>query len=166
MTKEDLLALIDARAASDPEFAALVAARNDTAIASALSVGRIRYQSRLITERGVISALGPVEGEALLAGLEAFAAADPATLPEQIAPAHKGIARVIGWLKPPSEGVDIGDPLTHQLLDTMVALGVSGVTAERVAAIKALAAVADPISEMDVRRAIWADDGTYRPQGG
>ena len=154
MNKAELLALIDAKSAINPEFAALVAARNDTAIAAALSVGRIKYAPRLITERGIISALGPVEGEALLAGLEAFAAADAATLPEQIAPAHKGIARVIGWLKPPSEGVDIGDPLTHQLLDTMVALGVQGVTAERVAAIKALAAVADPISTGAVSAAL------------
>lgn len=154
MTKEELLALVDARVASDPEFAALVAARNDTAIAAALSEGRTKYTTRLITERGIISALGPVEGEALLAGLEAFAAADPATLPEQIAPAHAGIARVIGWLKPPSEGVDIGDPLTHQLLDTMVALGVQGVTAERVAAVKALAAVVDPIDLSAVSAAL------------
>ena len=44
LTQADLLALIDARAASDPEFAALVAARNDTAIAAALSVGRIKAE--------------------------------------------------------------------------------------------------------------------------
>lgn len=165
MTPAELLALIDARAAQDAEFAALVATRNDTAIAEALSVGRIRYQSRLITERGVISALGPVEGEALLAGLESFAGSSLA--PEHpLYAAHAGIKRMIGWLKAPAEGVDVGDPLTHQLLDTMVALGVQGVTAERVAAIKALAAVPDPISDMDVRRAIWADDGTYLPQEG
>ena len=165
LTKQELLALIDARAAQDAEFAALVASRRDRDIAEALSVGRIRYQSRLITERGVISALGPVEGEALLAGLESFAASSlPAEHP--LYAAHAGIVRVIGWLKPPSEGVDVGDPLTHQLLDTMVAVGVPGVTAERVAAVKALAAVADPISDMDVRRAVWADDGTYLPQEG
>ena len=153
LSKDELLALIDARAAQDAEFAALVAARNDTAIAAALSVGRIRYQSRLITERGVISALGPVEGEALLAGLEAFAASSLAA-EHPLYAAHAGIKRVVGWLKPPSEGVDIGDPLTHQLLDTMVALGVQGVTAERVAAIKALAAVADPVSTDAVSAAL------------
>ena len=122
MTPSDLLALIDARAAEDAEFAALVAARNDTAIAAALSVGRTRLQSRLITERGVISALGPIEGEALLQGLEGFAAA--ALPPEHpLAAHHAGIKRVIGWLRPPSEGVDIGDPLTQQLLDFFGRLG-------------------------------------------
>lgn len=145
MTPSDLLALIDARAAEDAEFAALVAARKDTQIAAALSAGRVRYVSRLLTERGVISALGPVEGEALLAGLESFAGS---TLPEghPLAAYHAGIKRVIGWLKPPSEGVDVGDPLTHQLLDTMVVVGVAGVTAPRVAAVKGLAAQPDPIS--------------------
>ena len=145
MDSADLLALIDARAAEDAEFAALVAARNDTAVAAALSVGRTRLQSRLITERGVISALGPIEGESLLQGLEGFAAA---TLPPEhpLAAHHAGIKRVIGWLRPPSEGVDIGDPLTQQLLGTMVALGVAGVTAPRVAALLALAAQPDPIS--------------------
>lgn len=157
MTPSDLLALIDARAAEDAEFAALVAARNDTEVAAALSVGRTRLQSRLITERGVISALGSIEGEALLAGLEAFAAA---TLPPEhpLAAHHAGIKRVIGWLRPPSEGVDIGDPLTQQLLGTMVALGVSGVTAPRVAALLALAATADPISVDAVSSALNARD--------
>ena len=153
MTPSDLLALIDARAAEDAEFAALVAARRDREIAAALSAGRTRYAPRLITERGVISALGPIEGEGLLAGLEAFAAA---TLPAEhpLYAAHAGISRVIGWLKPPSEGVDIGDPLTRQLLDTMVALGVSGVTAPRVAAIKALASVTEDISTDAVSAAL------------
>lgn len=157
MTPADLLALIDQRAAEDAEFAALVAARNDTAIAAALSTGRTRLVSRLITERGVISALGPVDGEALLAGLEAFAAA--ALPPEHpLAVHHAGIKRVIGWLRPPSEGVDIGDPLTQQLLGTMVALGVAGVTAPRVTALLALAATADPISVDAVSSALNARD--------
>lgn len=157
LTQAELLALIDARAAQDAEFAALVASRRDRDIAEALSVGRIRYQSRLITERGVISALGPIEGEGLLSGLEAFA--DSTLAPEHpLALYHAGIKRVIGWLKAPAEGVDIGDPLTHQLLDTMVAVGVPGVTAGRVAAVKALAAVADPISVDEVSNAINARD--------
>ena len=153
MTPADLLALIDARAAADAEFAALVAARRDREIADALSTGRTRLQSRLITERGVISALGPVDGEELLAGLEAFAAA---TLPPEhpLAAHHAGIKRVIGWLKPPADGVDLGDPLTQQLLDTMVALGVAGVTAPRVAALRALATVGDAIGTDAVSAAL------------
>ena len=145
MSATAILAMIDARAAIDAEFAALVQSRNDVAISAALSVGRTKVRERLITERGVISALGPVEGEGLLAGLEAFAAA--ALPPEHPLYAHHaGMKRVLGWLKPPADGVDIGDPLTRQLLNTLVALGVSGITAPRVATLLALATEPDPIS--------------------
>ena len=145
MTHAEILALIDARAASNAEFAALVAARNDAGIAAALSEGRTRPRTRMITERGVISILGPIEGEALLQGLEQFAAA---TLPAEhpLAAHHAGIKRIIGWLKPPSEGVDIGDPLTAQLLGTLAALNTQGVTTERVNALLAIAREPDPIS--------------------
>lgn len=61
---------------------------------------------------------------------------------------------MIGWLKAPSEGLDIGDPLTQQLLDTMVALGVAGVTAPRVAALRALATHPETISVNDVSAAL------------
>lgn len=145
MTHEQLLALIDERAAADPVFAADVAERRDAQIAAALSVGRTRVRPRLITERGVISILGPIEGEALLQGLEQFAAA---TLPAEhpLAAHHAGIRRIIGWLKPPSEGVDIGDPLTAQLLGTLAALNTQGVTTERVNALLTMAREPDPIS--------------------
>lgn len=145
MTHEQLLALIDERAAADPVFAADVAERRDAQIAAALSVGRTRVRPRLITERGVISILGPIEGEALLQGLEQFAAA---TLPVEhpLAAHHAGIRRIIGWLRPPSEGVDIGDPLTAQLLQTLAAIGTPGITSSRVAALLAAAREDDPIS--------------------
>ena len=145
MTHQQLLDMIDTRAAADAEFAALAQARNDLAVAAALSAGRTKPRARLITERGVISALGPIEGEGLLAGLEAFATA---TLPPEhpLYAHHAGMKRVLSWLKPPADGVDIGDPLTQQLLQTLVALGVSGITAPRVAALLALASVPDPIS--------------------
>jgi hypothetical protein len=145
MTPAELLSLIDARAATDAEFAAHVKDRNDVGIAAALSEGRTRPRPRLITERGVISILGPIEGEGLLQGLEQWAAA---TLPVEhpLAAHHAGIRRIIGWLKPPSEGVDIGDPLTAQLLGTLAALGAQGITTVRVNALLAMAREPDPIS--------------------
>lgn len=144
MTDQELLALIEQREVSEPAFAILVALRDDVAIVDTLSMGRTRPASRLITERGVISALGPVDGEALLSGLEAFAAA---TLPAEhpLAAQHAGIARAIGWLKPPSEGVDIGDALTRTLLSTLAALGTPGITPARVDTLLALASEPDPI---------------------
>jgi hypothetical protein len=153
MSTAAILAMIDARAASNAEFAALVAARNDAGIAAALSEGRTRPRTRMITERGVISILGPIEGEALLQGLEQFAAA---TLPAEhpLAARHAGIRRIIGWLRPPSEGVDIGDPLTAQLLQTLAAIGTPGITSGRVAVLLAAAREDDPISVSDVSAAL------------
>lgn len=155
MTHADLLAMIDARAASNAEFAALVAARNDAGIAAALSEWRTRPRTRMITERGVISILGPIEGEALLQGLEQFAAA---TLPVEhpLAAHHAGIRRIIGWLRPPSEGVDIGDPLTAQLLQTLAAIGTPGITSGRVAVLLAAAREDDPIEVAAVSAALNA----------
>lgn len=155
MTHADLLAMIDARAASNAEFAALVAARNDSGVAAALSEGRTRPRPRLITERGVISILGPIEGEALLQGLEQFAAA---TLPVEhpLTAHHAGIRRIIGWLRPPSEGVDIGDPLTAQLLQTLAAIGTPGITSGRVAVLLAAAREDDPIEVAAVSAALNA----------
>lgn len=155
MTPAEILAAIDARAASNAEFAALVAARNDAGIAAALSEGRTRPHTRMITERGVISILGPIEGEALLQGLEQFAAA---TLPVEhpLAAHHAGIRRIIGWLRPPSEGVDIGDPLTAQLLQTLAAIGTPGITSGRVAVLLAAAREPDPIDVGAVSAALNA----------
>ena len=62
MTPADLLALIDARAAEDAEFAALVAARNDTMIAAALSVGRKRLVPTEIGSGTILATLGPGGG--------------------------------------------------------------------------------------------------------
>ena len=62
MTPSDLLALIDARAAEDAEFAALVAARNDTAVAAALSVGRQKLVPTEIGSGTILATLGPGGG--------------------------------------------------------------------------------------------------------
>jgi hypothetical protein len=156
MTPADLRALIDQRVATDAEFAALVATGEDKAIADALSVGRVRHVSRLVTERGVISALGPIEGEAALQALEAFAAT---TLPDghPLKSSHAGIARTLSWLKPPADGIDIGDALTRQLLSTFGALGV--LSSATVTALLALSAVPDPIGYAEVSTALAVAEG-------
>jgi hypothetical protein len=58
MNNTELLALIDARAAEDAEFAALVAARNDTAVAAALSVGRQKLVPTEIGSGTILATLG------------------------------------------------------------------------------------------------------------
>ena len=142
-----LLEEIQTRAAADPTFAAALAAGDHTACAAALSVNRTRLRSVLLTERGVMAALGVVDGEAALSALEAFAAA-PASGP--LAAQHAGIARMVSWLS--GAGIDIGDPLAQQLLDVLAAVGV--LAAPSVAKIKALAQVPAPVSASEVSAAL------------
>lgn len=138
--------------------AGLLAARDTQAIADALSAGRARLHERLISERGVLAALPVPAGDVFLSALEAFAAA---TLPDghPLVAYHGTIKRGVGWLK--GEGLDLGDPLTRTLLDTLAQVGV--VDASSVAALKALAETPDPIDEMTVRQACWSDEGVWLP---
>ncbi|MCO4101068.1 MAG: hypothetical protein HEQ38_17075 [Gemmatimonas sp.] len=150
MTADEIRAAIT----SDPAILALMP--DTVAIAAALSAGRTRLVERLITERRILSTLGVVDGAVFLSALEAFAAA---ALPDEhpLAPYHAGIARAIGWLKT-DDGIDIGDATSQAMLDALAAAGV--VTVESAAIVKALARVPAPLSELDVRRAVFADDGS------
>ena len=58
MTHEQLLALIDARAATDPVFAEHVAERRDAQIAAALSEGRTKLVPTEIGSGTILAALG------------------------------------------------------------------------------------------------------------
>lgn len=142
-----LLAEIQTRAAADPAFAASLAAGDHTACAAALSAGRTRLRSTLLTERGVMAALGVVDGEAALSALEAFAAA-PASGP--LAAQHAGISRMVGWLR--GAGIDIGDPLAQQLLDILAAVGV--LAPASVVKIKALAQTPAPVGASEISEAL------------
>lgn len=150
MTPDAIRAAIQA----DETIAALLP--DTAAVAAALSHGRTRLTERLITERRILSALGVIEGAAFLDALDAFAAS---TLPDghPLAPYHAGITRAVGWLKT-SEGIDIGDAASQAMLTALAAAGV--VTQESASTIMALAQVPDPIPEFDVRRAVFADDGS------
>ena len=143
----DLLAEIQARASADSAFAAMLAAGDHTGCAAALSVGRTRLRSVLLTERGAMATLGVVDGEAALSALEAFARA-PASGP--LAAQHAGIARMVGWLG--GAGIDIGDPLAQQLLDALAATGV--LAPASVSKIKSLAQAPAPVSASEVSEAV------------
>ena len=150
MTPTELKAVIDAKAQAEPEFAALRDVGDCTGMAAALSVGRTKVVSHMITERGVMAALGVVAGEAFIEGLEAFAAA---TLPggHPLEAAHPGIKRMIGWLKTDA-GLDIGSTQAHALLDGLAAAGV--LVSGDVATIKALSVQADVIGWYEVAEAM------------
>lgn len=152
MDRAALIELIATRAAGDQEFAALVAARADAAVAAALSVGRTALVPLTITELGVLDTLGTIDGEAFLAGLEAFAGA---TLPDghPFAAHHAGIKRALSWLKD-AKGLDIGSGQAQTMLASLGAAGV--VNAQHAAAIAALARRPAPISVDEVSHALNA----------
>lgn len=134
----------------------LLDSRSSEAIATAVNVGRVRVESRMLSERGVLSALGPTAGDAFLIALE-DAAASADALPLPLRGYYGAIRRAVGWLK--GDGIDVGDAVTRSLLDALAAAGV--VNAASATAIKRLAERADPVTEFDVRRAIWSDAGEY-----
>jgi hypothetical protein len=78
-----------------------------------------------MTERGLYALLGPEAAEAILQALEAAGEVNPV------------VKRALSWLKPPSDGIDLGDASTRGVLDALVTATV--LTAEQVAALKGLA---------------------------
>lgn len=152
MTIEEIRAAIQA----SPELLAMAQAGvpDEAAIAAALPP-IILLREEYITERGVVAALGLIEGEAFLSALETFAVT-PLSSEHPLAPYQPGIARQIAWLK--TAGLDVGSAPARQLLDTLASVGV--IQAAHAATIKGLAETATPVDPILVRRAIFNDDGS------
>lgn len=147
MTPEQIRAAI----ADSPQLLALVP--NTEALAAALSTGRKRRASHFASERGILERFpgGPIAADALLSKLEAFSSIGH--------PMSSIVKRALKFLAQ-AEGLDIGSPATQGLLDALQAGSV--LTADEVAGVKAMALVDDPVTEFEVRVAIFADDGTLR----
>ena len=123
----------------------LLASRDSAAIAVEVSVGRTRIAARLGGIGAVMETLGSVDGPAVLDALDALKGTVPAVK--------------WGWVLLERGELDFGSTVTRQLIDGLVMGGV--MTEAQGLAIKSLAEQPDPVSEFDVRRAIWADDGSY-----
>lgn len=153
-TVEQVRAAIQA----SPELLAMAQAEvpDEAAIAAALPPS-VALREVFVTERGVVATLGLLDGEAFIAVLESFASPENELPPEHPLYAYKpGFARQISWLK--KDGIDVGSAPARDLLDALAATGI--VNAQHAAEIKALAADITPVRVMDVRRAIWNDDGS------
>lgn len=133
---------------------AQVSVPNEAAIAAALPPV-VTLREEYVTERGVVAALGLIDGEAFLTALEAFATT-PLAVDHPLEPYQPGIARQLAWLK--TAGIDVGSAPARELLDTLAAAGV--IQTAHAIAIKALAETVTPIDPMLVRRAIFNDDGS------
>lgn len=135
MTPAQLAALRDYIAA-DATLLAMALAGQDNDLADAINArtATIIEQPFMIGERGIIAALGIIEGPVFLDALDTFAAA---TLPgdHPLLAYQPGIKRAVKWLY--GEGLDVGDSLTRQMLDVLASASV--VTADSSAAIKATA---------------------------
>lgn len=135
----------DAIAAS-PELQSLAAAGNVQRIADILSIGRTKIASHFASERGVLGRYpgGPVEADALLAKLEAFAASGQ--------PFASIVKRALKFLAQ-SDGLDIGSPATQGLISSLTVFGV--ISAQERDGLRAMATVPDPIFREQVTEAIY-----------
>lgn len=131
-----LLQQIQAR----PDVIAL--APNTEAMAAALSVNRKKVVSTLGGIGTIMRALGPTAGGALLDQLEALSATNPA------------VKWAMVMIK--AGTLDFGDASTRGMIDQLVTDPAAN------AALKAVAEVPDPISEFEVRVAIYNDDGSLK----
>ena len=123
----------------------LLASQDADAIAAVVNVGRTRIVPRLGGIGAVMETLGAVDGPLVLDALDSLKATLPAVR--------------WGWVLLERGELDFGSTVTRQMIDGLVMGGV--MTEAQGLAIKALAEQPDPVTEFDVRRAIWADDGSY-----
>ena len=154
MTNDEIRAAITA----DPALQALVP--DTQALADALSVGRTKVVPRMTSARGLAELLagGPVQAETILLKLEGardamLASADPAQ-----SLMGSMLRRQLRFLD--ADGLDFGSPALRGMLDQFQAAGI--LTAEDVTAVKTIGVVPDPVSEFEVRVAIFNHDGTLR----
>lgn len=124
---------------------AALPARRDDLIASQLSAGRTVIVSHFASERGILERypLGPIEADALLVALEAFAATQH--------PMARIVGRALKFLAQP-EGLDIGSAATLGLIDQLTAGGV--LTSTQRDGLRAMATKADQITTNQVSDAL------------
>ena len=129
--------LIDDIKAKCPEA---LASKDPQAIADAFNVGRVRVVNKLGGIGTVLETLGPDNGAALLDNLEAMAATNSAV---------KWAFVLINRGE-----LDFGSSATRSMMDLLL-------PAEVAAALKSIAEVPDPITELDVRKTLWDESGEW-----
>lgn len=125
----------------------LLASRNADAIAAAVNIGRVSigYASR--------------ENFAMWAAKHAVRARIEDHANNPYSPLRSIALALLDVLRSPTEGIDFSVPDNQLMLGAWVDSG--EITQGQADELYALASRPDPVSELDVRRAIWADDGSY-----
>lgn len=157
---------------ADPACAAAYAARDCGEIARIRSIGRVKHPVKMITERGVRSALPIAAASQFIrllkeasetAGIPAWldtilgTMGVPATDRQDYADA---LASAYGWLRQEG-GVDISADATRAMLDIIAASDPAKFGAT-VTAIKALSNEPDPLTAQDVAAALYNNDGSAK----
>jgi hypothetical protein len=137
MTSEEIRQAIEA----SPALMALVP--DADAIAAALSEGRTSTVETLGGVGYVMAVLGPTSGAAVLDALDALAATNSVVK--------------WAWVLINRGELDFGHPTTRAMITSLVPAVMTTAQAD---ALLAAATVPALVDEFDVRRAIWADDGT------
>lgn len=123
--------------------------RNDTQIAAILSEGRTKFGEVRRMEIGFVGAYpgGPVQGDAVLAKLEAHA--------ESQAPTARIVARALRAMRT-EPGLNLGDPALHAMLNLLVP---DPLTQAEVDSIVSMGRVPHPVSTSDLSRALNIAEG-------
>ena len=151
MTQQDALTALVGRALTDAEAAQIDGhlndrlGRRDDLIAALLSTGRTKYEPTRKVAIGVVGAYpgGPIEADALLGKLEAYAAAN--------GPLSRLVGRAMTALGA-EPGLDLGDPSTHAMLGALVQSGV--IEQAEADNLMSIARTADPLAVQQVSDAL------------
>jgi hypothetical protein len=129
----------------------LAAQGNSEAIAAALSAGRKRHESKMVSARGLAAHLGALPAEAILLKLEAARDAMLASQDSQQRLLGSALRRQLRFLE--GDGLDFGQPVLLNMLDLFAAQGI--LEAGEASALKSISeADAPKITEYDVRQAL------------
>lgn len=121
-------------------------ARDLDALAAGLNAQPpMTIQSRFITTRGVMASC--VDGNAILDTLEA------------VAPLNSAVRRALKFLDQQA-GLDIGDPYTQKMIDSLAAQAV--LTQSQADQLKALALAPQMVTRDDIATAMYNPDGTEK----
>lgn len=129
--------LEEIKAKCSPE---LLASRNHQAIAGAVNVGRVKPQPTSIGEGKILEVLGLDAGNAFLDVIDG-------------APDFRHVKKVVA-----RGDFDMSTAVSHAGVQAMVPAVLTQVHADM---LKALGTAPDPITEFDVRCALYAEDGTF-----
>lgn len=120
--------------------AELIASRDHDAIAAVVNVGRTKVVQTLGGIGTVLETLGPISGAELLDNLEAMSSTNSAV---------KWAFVLINRGE-----LDFGSPATRLMIDQLI----PGAVGE---ALKAVAEQPDSVTEFDIRKACWSDNGEW-----